>query len=517
MNRLPDRAWRLVTIGIVLVASALYLGGTARCGAMGFPLDDGWIHQTYARNLAQYGEFSFVPGQASAGSTSPLWTLLLAIGYGLRLPPMLWTNMLGAAGWLSIGWTGAALTRRLFPRHRALAVWVGLACLLEWHLAWAAFSGMETTLFSFLALLLVDRYARGVHPFVLGVIGGLLFLARPEGMLLTVLLGVVVLAEWWGRPAHRRLTGKSGILSTLADMGAGLAVLVVPYVVFNQVVSGQMMPNTFYAKQAEYRELLSNPLWVRLWTVVRRPLIGAQVLLVPGFVGQAVGTIRGLAQRTSWRGNETTEGDAPSALLVLLPLAWWTCSFAVYALRMPVDYQYGRYLMPTIPVFLIYGIVGTARWLRPRSPWLVVRVLSKAAPLALGCLFVLFLLRGSSAYVEDVCMINCEMVAVAQWLDTHVGPDALVAAHDIGAIGYFSQRPLVDLAGLITPKVVPFIRDESRLLAFVIDQGADYVVAFPSWYPNMVAREELQQVYQTDCQATREKGADNLTVYLVRP
>ncbi len=62
----------------------------------GFPLDDAWIHQTYARNLALLAEWAFIPGQLSAGSTSPLWTILLApgtwIGLALTIGPGFWVG-----------------------------------------------------------------------------------------------------------------------------------------------------------------------------------------------------------------------------------------------------------------------------------------------------------------------------------------------------------------------------------------------------------------------------------------
>jgi hypothetical protein len=54
-------------------------------GYFGFPLDDGWIHQTYARNLAEYGQWAYLPGTISGGSTSPLWTLLLSGFRGYHL------------------------------------------------------------------------------------------------------------------------------------------------------------------------------------------------------------------------------------------------------------------------------------------------------------------------------------------------------------------------------------------------------------------------------------------------
>ena len=79
------RIWVLVA---VVIGMALFLGLAAR-DKLGFPLDDAWIHQTYARNLARYGRLEFTPGVSSAGSTAPLWTLLLALGYVLHLPYLL--------------------------------------------------------------------------------------------------------------------------------------------------------------------------------------------------------------------------------------------------------------------------------------------------------------------------------------------------------------------------------------------------------------------------------------------
>ncbi len=493
-----ERNRQLLSALTVLLIGALYVGGeVARCGELGFPLDDGWIHQTFARNLARSGRLAYGAGEVSAGSTAPLWTALLAIGYALHVVPFLWTYVLGAASWLLVALVGAALSERLFPRWRSVGTWVMLACLLEWHMAWAAFSGMETILFISLSLLLIERYAADARPFWLGIIGGLLFLTRPEGIVLVGLVGVVFILE------RCRPFSVSSVASAVADMGAGVGALLIPYLVFNMVVSGHPFPNTFYAKQAEYRELLSLPLWTRLWIVIRRPLIGAQVLLVPGFVGMVVALAR--------RREDVLRRERP--FLPWLPLAWWGSYFIIYALRMPVDYQYGRYLMPTIPVLLIYGLIGTARWLRPRSRQLMWRVLSRAVPPMLACLAVAFLIIGGRAYADDVCIINCEMVAVGRWLNANTPPDALIAAHDIGAIGYFAHRPLLDLAGLITPQVVPFIRDQDRLLNFVVAQGADYLVTFPSWYPQMVTDRRLTPLYSTGCALTRQHGGDNMVIY----
>ena len=76
---------------VAAISTAAYLVVSRLGGFLGFALDDAWIHQTYARNLAQGFQFAFVPGQPSAGSTSPLWTLLVAVGYLIHVPYLAWT------------------------------------------------------------------------------------------------------------------------------------------------------------------------------------------------------------------------------------------------------------------------------------------------------------------------------------------------------------------------------------------------------------------------------------------
>src|SRR5215216_1788334 len=109
--------WRNDTRVIIAVAAALavifYLLVSDMFFRIGFPLDDAWIHLTYARNFAQHGEWAFRLGEKSAASTSPLWTFLLSIGFLLRLAPYIWTYFLG---WLTLTLLGiqAETTARKF-------------------------------------------------------------------------------------------------------------------------------------------------------------------------------------------------------------------------------------------------------------------------------------------------------------------------------------------------------------------------------------------------------------------
>jgi hypothetical protein len=105
----------------------------------------------------------------------------------------------------------------------------------------------------------------------------------------------------------------------------------------------------------------------------------------------------------------------------------------------------------------------------------------------LGVLCIVFTVIAARQNAHDVYWIESEMVETATWVKANIPPDALLAVHDIGALGYHVPNPLVDLAGLITPEVVPFIRDEARLAQYLDETGADYLIVFRNDYPNLTA------------------------------
>ena len=70
-------------------------------GFTSFPLDDSWIHFHFARNLAEGHGFAYNPGVPVAGSTAPLWTLVLAGGFALLGPQLYWAKVAGIAAGLA--------------------------------------------------------------------------------------------------------------------------------------------------------------------------------------------------------------------------------------------------------------------------------------------------------------------------------------------------------------------------------------------------------------------------------
>ncbi len=473
-------------IGLATFSIAVYLTASRIAYRLGFPLDDAWIHQTYARNLGIQGDWAYLPGQPSAGSTSPLWSGLLSIGYFLGSGPYIWTYLLGLVLLIVIAIFGIHVITQLNPGDEKLAVIAGLVMIFEWHLVWAAVSGMETILFAcFVLYIFTLLLARKKRWFLIGVLAGLSTFARPDGLTSLGPIIFVLITE--------KITKWTKISSGIALI-TGFVLMFGLYLIMNSALADSFWPNTFYAKQAEYASELLDPLWLRLLEQFKLPLVGVGAILLPGFIY----FIYNSYQNRAWN---------------KLSLALWATGFlVVYAVRLPVTYQHGRYAIPMMPVYLLCALSGTMLWVNIYSPSLMRRVISKSLIISGAVLLFLFWLLGARAYSRDVAIIESEMVNTAEWIAANTDTDVIIAAHDIGALGYFSQRKLIDLAGLVSPDVIPFIRDEVRIADYLDKQQVTYLVTFPGWYPLLL--EDRLPVYQTNAQFSPQQGGENMRVYL---
>jgi len=482
-RRVSPRAF-IILGGIAIFSSGLYLACSGIYHHLGFPLDDAWIHQTYARNLALRGEWSFLPGHLSGGSTAPLWSALLAIGFLLKLAPYIWTYSLGAFVLWGLAVLGESMMRKLVTSYNPNFPWIGAALALEWHLIWAADSGMETLLFAFFITVSLAQVISGSKKyFSLGLLIGLSCWVRPDGITLlgpSVLVIVLMQKSWSMR------------LRALLNLGLGFGSLFALYLLFNLVVSGSPFPNTFYAKHAEYMDYLKLPFLIRWGSEALPVLEGMGIILLPGMVLTLISAFR----QRSWG--------------ILTAIVWFFGFLALYAWRLPVTYQYGRYVMPAMPIFFLFGLAGLVEFSSlDRQHWRWI--LSFCWRMITGSVLLSFWILGAFHYAQDVTYIESEMVAVAKWVSSNVPPDALVAAHDIGALGYFGGHNLVDLAGLVSPELIPFLRNEDQIAAYLNQRGVTYLVTFPDWYQHLTSG--LEPVFSTNVPVPLTSSNGNMTVY----
>jgi hypothetical protein len=487
-TRARDRRWlgALVLLGalppLALLAAEGYLFGDLR----GFPLDDSWIHLQFARNLAAGEGLAYDGGRLVAGSTAPLWTLLLAPLFLLPGPVEVWTKLLGLAAQAATVGATFVLGRRL-GLGRPLAALAATLVAGTDYLLWASISGMEVPLFNFLALAGIAAHvgerradlAGPPRPPVSFLLLGLAALARPEGILLPILAALdrVVVGASSGLALSR-----VGARRALAGLALA-ALLVAPMALANEVISGSPAPTTLAAKSEGPRGWLPEGRHVNK---ILGFLLGSQPLPVLLAAGGALLLLARL-------GTSRDGGLLLPAWAAAMPLALATLSSG----RELLVGNFGRYFYPLLPAFVLLGVLaldlpGTER-LRSLS---IGRLrLPLAAPLAL-LLFLLPLVsraRNSVAvFLQARQNVEDSDVLAARWLAANVPPDALLGLCDIGVIKYRLPNPIVDLAGIASPERRIFLDRMERehglpwpqaLRLWLEEVRPEYIVLYPRWFP----------------------------------
>jgi hypothetical protein len=363
---------------------------------------------------------------------------------------------------------------------------VGLFFVTAWHFTWSAVSGMETLLHGYVILIVLSMLMEGSRRYLaLGLLAGISIWVRPDGL---TLLGPILFCAIFVETTVK--DRNEAILKVLIGFGA----LFVPYLFFNLALSGNPLPNTFYAKQAEYQAAwLSLPLLQRLTDYILPIIVSPFLVLIPGALIWIFKMIRS------------------RNLGAISSMIWFVGYIAIYFMRLPA-YQHGRYIIPSFSILYLWGMLGALDFLSTKSLTGYKSTVALFWKTIIFAISLLFIFMGANTYASDVALIESEMVDTAKWTQQNLPPDALLAVHDIGAMGYFDQHKIVDLAGLISPDVVSFIRDETKIADYLNRTGANYIVAFPVFYPHLLSDREL--VFSTHSPYTQKMGEESMGVYL---
>ncbi len=473
----PARILRLL-IAIALLAVAGY-------AMRGYITDDTFIHLRYAENLLQYGEFSFNPGEHSYGATSPLWIFGLALLLKLGLSPFAAAATLGGlSGVLVLVLVDKILTRLSFPEGwKALFLMAVLAD--TWFLRWT-WSGMETPLATAMLLVLLWPLFSGqdlrIGPvrvplwrryLTWGLAAGMAGLVRPEFMLLGPLaLPLLLWFEYFraGAMGGRAERYRARPHKPIAAAAVGWLLVIGPWLTYAWFTFGRILPGTASAKSSG---ATFDPLVVLgyLWQAIK--MLGAiQGILWLGMVVLIAYVLyrnNKMAEPGLWHyadpgahKEELATGEGPWSVwgpvaLVGIAVVWTAALLGGYALRQV--WIISRYVSPLAPVLMLaMGLI--AEWLMRgtaidrRSLWLGRRII--VISVGLNILFNVWLFNSQvvpHTRQFPVGVRECYL-DLGYWLRDNTAEDAVIAALDIGAVGYGSERRVLDLMGLVSPEVL---------------------------------------------------------------
>jgi arabinofuranosyltransferase len=486
--RLSFRIEHVLLAGVTAVAAAYWLAVASKTTSPGFPLDDAWIHLQFARNVADGHGFSFNPGVPSSGSTAPLWTLLLAGLLAVGVPPLAAAQCLGVA----LTWATVILATeftRLTTGSRGAGFFAGACVAVSGRVVWASVSGMEGPLFAFLTLATLTAYlfaladvrrTRGLW----GLLAGLAGTARPEAFVIFPLL----VAHWVWKGEIRRQH-----LRTLARPIAMFLAVAIAYVAVNYHAGGHPLPMTFYAKtddQGVWHALVGLDVGA-LRSIGTAPLVSLNKMLLFYVNHSSVlfaALIVGLLALTDVFSQPRLRAGAGMAagVWLLTPLLK-----GLFAPTPTILQHEGRYITHLTVLFLVAAATGLFvlhRWSKRR--W-VIPAIALVAFVRLAAQDM----RDAEVNGRWVKNINDLQVATADWIRTHTADDAVVATNDIGAIGYFSRRSIIDTEGLVTPEAIAFKR-QNNLAGLLEKSRPDLLVIFPERYPDVQGSSMLTEVHR---------------------
>jgi hypothetical protein len=167
--------------------------------------------------------------------------------------------------------------------------------------------------------------------------------------------------------------------------------------------------------------------------------------------------------------------------------------------------------MPVMPVIFLLGLVGMLRTARINSKKVRERIVSRTWAGITALSLVGFWFFGARAYAYDVGVINTEMVRAALWVKENTAFESIIAAHDVGALGYFGERQIRDLAGLVEKDVIPYLWNDAEIAEYLNREGVDYLATFEDWYPNLL--NGLNIAYHTRGPYSPLFGMANFAIY----
>jgi hypothetical protein len=273
MNGMPRRSWAVLVALIVILALAARLIPGPRT------IDDAYITFRYARNLLAGQGLVFNPGERVLGTTTPLFTLVLAAAAlpvgGAAAPFPVIALVLATLFDLGACLTLAHLGRVRMPGRRLVAA-------LAWAIAPAsvtsAVGGLETRLIGLLVALAFLAHLRQ-RALLTGCLCGLAALTRPDALIPVALIALDVA---WGALRVARDRWRAVLRFALP-----LVVLLLAWSAFAWFYFGALLPQSMLAKQVAYR-LPEDAAFIRLIQAYGTPFMENELVgtwwIAPGLV-----------------------------------------------------------------------------------------------------------------------------------------------------------------------------------------------------------------------------------------
>ncbi|MFH2049564.1 MAG: hypothetical protein ABIJ12_08970 [bacterium] len=405
-----------------------------------YTFDDAYITFRYAENIANGLGFVYNAGEKLLGTTTPLFTLLLA---GL--------NVIGipvATSALLISLIASGLTAVIVYRFAnvigfsnfsfiPVIVYIFFPRLLAIDTA-----GMETALFTFLVTSAFYLQYKKYHLQAIGITS-LSVLVRPEGLLV---LAILFLYDLFYQ--------RSGLLKSILVS----VIILLPWVIFAILYFGSVIPHSMTAKMVFYEHVWSSPAldnfifvmgWHNLFGIVLSILaaIGCWYLIIKFRYG-------------------------------VIELFWIIAT--IVALTFSSTLVFRWYIAPIYPIYILFA---SATLLFLLEKFKSIELSTKQSRIFIGTCLVAALLLANypnvKNYQNEWNILHTIHNDIVSYLVKYANANDVVCTEDIGYVGYYIDNKILDRVGLVS-EVSVFYNRERAYADLILDQKPRWLIISPS-------------------------------------
>jgi hypothetical protein len=438
-------------LGVALVSLLLSVAYLNTCG------DDSFIYFRLIENFLRTGQLEYNAGEPCYAMTSVTFFFLfsgLARELGLdggRYAISLLGHVFAVVTLLGLG-------RRLIRSRTVLMVVMAAILFDPFYLRWfwagweMSFKIGAAALALWMLLVVGERSRGGLGGLVAGLAMGFAVLTRPEMLFLAVLGAIYLVARGGAATLSRGL-------QALGSYVCGLFLLVGPWMLFAKSYFGWALPHTVYAKAGGVCS------WAYLQTFLPKFI---QILFMPALPVYLLTLLVALSVRrwAEWK-KLWSPGWSPDGRDFLL-VAIWASTVAGYLVRSVYIDGIKIGLFSPFVVMSAGSLLDSCLRLRDRKwswktaiGWMAVLLL-----LSVGVQAKLFY-RFSSWNPRYAQGDDANFIAFAKRVKDLTPPTARIGLSELGVVGYFSGRYMIDYVGLATPQLVTYQLESSSKEAAV--------------------------------------------------
>jgi hypothetical protein len=422
---------------MVLCAGAL----SARLFVGAHITDDAYITMRYSRNINTSRVMSYNPPDAVLGTSTPLWTFVLAGGGALGVGPEKTALVVSSAADLaSIALIAASPVGASLPAIAAAATIAAWPAYVTY-----AVSGMETSLYVAALVWFVSSVKKN-QIVAAAIAASAAALARPDGALV-VLLGIGW--AWW-----------IGAYGGAFKFGGIVALLCLPWTVYAFARFGSVIPASVVAKSSAHDPWTLS--FQNLYAYFSSgPYVWITLLALLGFIAII------------------KSGDAFWRMWAL----WAWCYTAAMAAANGFTH-FPWYFVPLLPIYTaaaalaVEGIASRAQRVRRIAD----APLARAAIAAALMVVLLGRMPALKRYLDSTASGRETLYASVAAQLAAIDPHCTIAATEIGTIGYYYPGRVLDLVGLVSPEVLG--RPVGAVLA---ESRARWLVSYDTHFDRSVA------------------------------